>query len=94
MSAILPLQHPATERFDTPAILEKLAAASRQLAMRDFRTAAWQRKVGTASPQLAYPLAGMSNSLFVSRYQVQSRGKKAIAAFLHKAVQELGGGDE
>ena len=41
-----------------------------------------------------YALAGMSNKLFVSRYQVQSRGKEEIAAFLHKAVEELGGGDE
>lgn len=36
----------------------------------------------------------MSNQLFVSRYQVQLPGKEEIAAFLHKAVEELGGGDE
>lgn len=41
-----------------------------------------------------YALAGMSNQLFVSRYQVQLPGKDAIAAFLHKAVEELGGLDE
>jgi len=41
-----------------------------------------------------YALAGMSNNLFVSRYQVQLPGKEEIAAFLHKAVEELGGGDE
>ena len=38
-----------------------------------------------------YALAGMSNQLFVSRYQVQLPGKEEIAAFLHKAVTELGG---
>lgn len=32
MPRILPLEHLAAERFDTPAILKKLAAASRQLA--------------------------------------------------------------
>lgn len=32
MPSILPLQHLAAARFDTPAILKKLAAASRQLA--------------------------------------------------------------
>jgi predicted nuclease of restriction endonuclease-like (RecB) superfamily len=41
-----------------------------------------------------YALAGMSNTLFVSRYQVQLPGKDEMAAFLHKAVRELGGGDE
>ncbi|NMG48996.1 DUF1016 family protein [Azoarcus communis] len=41
-----------------------------------------------------YALAGMSNQLFVSRYQVQLPGKDEIAAFLHKAVAELGGEDE
>lgn len=41
-----------------------------------------------------YALAGMSNQLFVSRYQVQLPGKEEIAAFLHKAVEELEGGDE
>lgn len=41
-----------------------------------------------------YALAGMSNNLFVSRYQVQLPGKKEMVAFLHKAVEELGGGDE
>lgn len=41
-----------------------------------------------------YALAGMSNTLFVSRYQVQLPGKEEIAAFLHRAVEELGGGDE
>lgn len=41
-----------------------------------------------------YALAGMSNQLFVSRYQVQLPGKEEIAAFLHRAVVELGGGDE
>lgn len=51
-------------------------------------------KVGAASPQWEYALAGMSNTLFVSRYQVQLPGKEEIAAFLHRAVEELGGGDE
>ena len=41
-----------------------------------------------------YALAGMSNKLFVSRYQVQLPGKDEMAAFLHKAVEELEGGDE
>lgn len=40
-----------------------------------------------------YALAGMSNQLFVSRYQVQLPGKEEIAAFLHRAVEELGGED-
>lgn len=38
-----------------------------------------------------YALADMSNQLFVSRYQVQLPGKAEMAAFLHKAVEELGG---
>jgi len=37
-----------------------------------------------------YALADMSNQLFVSRYQVQLPGKDEMAAFLHKAVEELG----
>lgn len=41
-----------------------------------------------------YALADMSNQLFVSRYQVQLPGKDQMAAFLHQAVAELGGGDE
>lgn len=41
-----------------------------------------------------YALADMSNQLFVSRYQVQLPGEAEMAAFLHKAVEELGGGDE
>jgi predicted nuclease of restriction endonuclease-like (RecB) superfamily len=41
-----------------------------------------------------YALADMSNQLFVSRYQVQLPGKAEMAAFLHKAVVELGAGDE
>jgi predicted nuclease of restriction endonuclease-like (RecB) superfamily len=40
-----------------------------------------------------YALADMSNKLFVSRYQVQLPGKEEIAAFLHKAVEELGSAD-
>lgn len=40
-----------------------------------------------------YALADMSNQLFVSRYQVQLPGKAEMAAFLHRAVEELGGGD-
>lgn len=40
-----------------------------------------------------YALADMSNKLFVSRYQVQLPGKEEIAAFLHRAVEELGGVD-
>lgn len=38
-----------------------------------------------------YALADMSNQLFVSRYQVQLPGKEQMAAFLHRAVAELGG---
>ncbi len=41
-----------------------------------------------------YALAGMSNQLFVSRYQVQLPGKEEMAAFLQRAVEELGGADE
>ena len=41
-----------------------------------------------------YALAGMSNQLFVSRYQVQLPGKAEMAAFLHQAVAELGGENE
>lgn len=40
-----------------------------------------------------YALAGMSNQLFVSRYQVQLPGREEIAAFLQRAVEELGGQD-
>lgn len=40
-----------------------------------------------------YALADMSNQLFVSRYQVQLPGKEEMEAFLHKAVEELGGVD-
>ena len=36
-----------------------------------------------------FALAGMTNHLFVSRYQVQLPGKEQIAAFLHQALQEL-----
>lgn len=36
-----------------------------------------------------YALADMSNTLFVSRYQVQLPGKEEIAEFLHKAAKEL-----
>lgn len=36
----------------------------------------------------------MSNQLFVSRYQVQLPAKEQMAAFLHRAVQELEGGGE
>ena len=38
-----------------------------------------------------YALAGMSNQLFVSRYQVQLPDKAQMAAFLHQALAELGG---
>lgn len=41
-----------------------------------------------------YALAGMSNQLFVSRYQVQLPDKAQMAAFLHQAVAELRGGDD
>lgn len=40
-----------------------------------------------------YALAGMSNQLFVSRYQVQLPDKEQMAAFLHQAVAELGGSE-
>ena len=36
-----------------------------------------------------YALADMSSNLFVSRYQIELPGKEEIAAFLHRAVQEL-----
>jgi predicted nuclease of restriction endonuclease-like (RecB) superfamily len=38
-----------------------------------------------------YALAGMSNSIFVSRYQVELPDKEQIAAFLHRAVKDLEG---
>ena len=38
-----------------------------------------------------YALADMSSNLFVSRYQIELPGKEEIAAFLHRAVQELEG---
>jgi hypothetical protein len=38
-----------------------------------------------------FALADMSNQLFVSRYQVQLPGREAMEAFLHKAIEELGG---
>lgn len=38
-----------------------------------------------------YALADMSNNLFVSRYQTELPGKKEMAEFLHRAVQELEG---
>ena len=41
-----------------------------------------------------YALAGMSNQLFVSRYQVQLPDKEQMAAFLHQALAELGATDE
>ena len=50
--------------------------------MLDLDVSSAQQKVGTACPQ------------FVSRYQVQLPGKEEIAAFLHRAVEELGGRDE
>ncbi|MBU0588535.1 MAG: hypothetical protein KJ852_05265 [Gammaproteobacteria bacterium] len=50
--------------------------------MHSLAVLALRQKVGMASP------------LFDVRYQVQSRGKEEMAAFLHKAVEELGGGDE
>lgn len=50
--------------------------------------------VGLRCANPTYVLAGMSNTLFVSRYQAQLPRKKEMAAFLHKAVDELGGGDE
>ncbi len=40
-----------------------------------------------------YALADMSNQLFVSRYQVQLPATEEMAAFLHKAVAELAGGE-
>jgi len=39
-----------------------------------------------------FALAGMANQLFVSRYQVQLPGKEQMAAFLQRAVRELGTG--
>ncbi len=40
-----------------------------------------------------YALADMNNQLFVSRYQVELPGKEEIAAFLHRAVEELAGSE-
>ena len=39
-----------------------------------------------------FALAGMYNTLFVSRYQVQLPGREEIKAFLHRAVQDLANG--
>lgn len=39
-----------------------------------------------------YALAGMSNSLFVSRYQVGLPGQDEMAAFVERAMKELGNG--
>ncbi len=36
-----------------------------------------------------FALAGLTNKLFVSRYQVQLPSKDQIAAFLQKALKEL-----
>lgn len=36
-----------------------------------------------------YALTDMSNNLFVSHYPIELPGKDEIAAFLHRAVQEL-----
>jgi RecB family endonuclease NucS len=38
-----------------------------------------------------YALAGLSNSLFVSRYQVELPRPEDMAAFLNRAMKELGG---
>ena len=46
---------------------------------------------GKNTELVQYALAGMSNQLFVSRYQVQLPGEEEMAAFLHQAVAELGG---
>jgi len=40
--------------------------------------------------QVEFALAGMTNQLFVSRYQVQLPGKEQMEAFLQRAVRELG----
>lgn len=37
-----------------------------------------------------FALADMNNTLFVSGYQVAIPGKEEIAAFLHRAVEQLG----
>ena len=62
--------------------------------MHSWRASLRGAKVQKASAQSLYALADMSNQLFVSRYQMQLPGKEEIVAFLHKAVEELGGGDE
>ena len=62
--------------------------------MHSWRASLRGAKVRTASAQSLYALADMSNQLFVSRYQVQLLGKDEMTAFLHRAVEELGGGDE
>ena len=41
-----------------------------------------------------YALAGMTNALFVSRYQVQLPGKTEMRALVERAMEELGGGGE
>lgn len=50
--------------------------------MRNLAVSAPWRKVGMASPQ------------FETRYRAESRSKEEIAAFLHQAMEEWGGGDE
>lgn len=40
-----------------------------------------------------YALAGMNNALFVSRYQVGLPNKEEMAAFVRRAVEEVGGDD-
>lgn len=40
-----------------------------------------------------FALSGMNNTLFVSRYQLELPAKEEIAAFLHRALMELEGGD-
>lgn len=46
------------------------------------------------SKLVEFALADMSNTLFVSRYQVQLPEKKEIAEFVKRAVEELGARDE
>jgi predicted nuclease of restriction endonuclease-like (RecB) superfamily len=41
-----------------------------------------------------FALAGMANTLFVSRYQVRLPGKEEMTAFVQRAVEELSSGDD
>ena len=87
------VEHPWPEHHD--ALIANMAAQGAALLRgRSYPEALAQERDPPAFDALCDTLAGMSNQLFVSRYQVQLPGKEQMAAFLHQAVAELGGGDE